>query len=81
MNFRNSETPESFRLLLNLADKTNSKTSMSFIRSQYVLHTENIKKSQKNKKVKISARALNQKFGLPEGFYFVSVIQDYFECI
>ena len=42
---------------------------------------ENIKKSYKNNKLKISALTSNEEFELPDGSYFVSDIQDYFEYI
>ena len=42
---------------------------------------ENIKKSYKNNKLKISALTSNEEFELPDGSYFVSDIQDYFEDI
>ena len=42
---------------------------------------ENIKKSHKNNKFKISASAWNEKFELSDGSYSVWDIQDYFEYI
>ena len=42
---------------------------------------ENIKKSYKNNKFKISAPTRNEEFQLPDGSYSVSDIQDYFEHI
>ena len=42
---------------------------------------ENIKKSYKNNKFKISALTWNKGFELPDGSYAVSDIQDYFEYI
>ena len=42
---------------------------------------KNIKNSYNNNKCKISAPKWNDKFELPDGSYFVSDIQDYFECI
>ena len=40
---------------------------------------ENIKKSFKNNKFKKSAPTWNEDFELPDGSYYVSDIQDYFE--
>ena len=40
---------------------------------------ENIKKSYKNNKFKISVPTWNEEFELPDGSYFVSDIQDYFQ--
>ena len=42
---------------------------------------ENIKKSFKNNKFKKSAPTWNEDFELPDGSYYVSDIQDYFEYI
>ena len=42
---------------------------------------KNINKSCKNNKIKISEPTWNEKFELPDGSYFVSDIQDYFEYI
>ena len=42
---------------------------------------KNIKGSYNNNKFKISAPTWNEKFNLPDGSYFVSDIQDYFEYI
>ena len=40
-----------------------------------------MKKSYRNNKFKISAPTRNEKFELPDGSYFISDIQDYFEYI
>ena len=42
---------------------------------------ESIKKSNKNNRFKISVPTCNEEFGLPDGSYSISDIQDYFECI
>ena len=42
---------------------------------------ENIKKSYKNNKFKISAPTRNKKFELPNESYSVSDIQDNFKCM
>ena len=42
---------------------------------------KNIKSEYKNRKFKISAPTWNDTFDLPEGFYSISDIQDYFEFI
>ena len=42
---------------------------------------ENIKKSYKSNKFKISTLTWNEKFDLPDRLYSVSDIQDYFEYI
>ena len=42
---------------------------------------KNVEKSYKNNKFKISAPTWNEEFGLPDGSYFISDIQGYFEYI
>ena len=42
---------------------------------------ENIKKSYKSNKLKISAPTWNEEFELPDGSYSASDVQDYFEYI
>ena len=42
---------------------------------------ENIEKSYKNNKFKMSAPMWNEEFELPDGSYSISDIQDYFEYI
>ena len=42
---------------------------------------KNIKKSYKNNKFTILAPTWNEEFELPDGFYFISDIQDYFGYI
>ena len=45
------------------------------------LHEKNEKMSYNHSTFKISAPTWNEKFGLPDGLYFVSDIQNYFQCI
>ena len=72
MNSENSKTSSPRRLLLNLADKIDSKKGekVLYIYIQY-----------KNNKFKIPAPMLNDKFELPDESYSISDIQDYFEYI
>ena len=42
---------------------------------------KNIKSEYNNNKFKISAPTWNHTFDLPDGFYFIAYIQDYFEFI
>ena len=84
MNSENSKTSDPHRLLLNLTDKINLKRSDKYIELSNLsicFAWKNIKKSYKNNKFKISARIWNEEFGLPDGSYSVSDIQDYFKCI
>ena len=82
MNSINSKTSDPHRLLLNLSNKTNLKRSDQYVAlsNLSIYYTwKNIKKSYKNNKFKISAPTWNEEFQLPDGSYFVSDIQDYFE--
>ena len=84
MNSENSKTSGSHRLLLNLSDKIILKRSdkyvaLSNLSIYYTL--KNIKKYYKNNKFKTLAPIWNKKFELPDGSYFVSDIQEYFDYI
>ena len=84
MNSKNSETSDPHRLLLNLTDKINLKRSDKYVAlsNLSIYYTwENMKKSYKNNKFKISALAWNEEFELSDGSYSVSNIQDYFKYI
>ena len=73
MNSKNSATSDTHRLLLDLTDKANLKSSNKYVPlSNFTIYYtwKNMKKSCKNKKFKISAAT-----------YHISHIQDYFECI
>ena len=45
----------------------------------FTIHVKTLKKSYKNNKYKISASLRNEEFELPDGSYYVSDIQFYFE--
>ena len=83
INSENSKTSDPHGLILNLSDKINLK----IIKDKYVpLSNLNIfytlKKIKKSyKKTNLSAPTWREKFELPDGSYFVSDIQDYFEYI
>ena len=83
INSENSKTSDPHGLILNLSDKINLK----IIKDKYVpLSNLNIfytlKKIKKSyKKTNLSALTWREKFELPDGSYFVSDIQDYFEYI
>ena len=82
MNTRNSKTSDPRRLLLNLTDKIDLRRKDKYIAlsNLSVCYTwNNKKKSYKNNKFKISAPTWNEEFKLPDGSYFISDIQDYFE--
>ena len=80
MNYENSKTSNSHRLLLNLSDKINLKTSGKYLAlpSLSICYTmKNIKKSYNNNKFKISTPMWNKKFELPDGSYLISDIQNH----
>ena len=84
MNSENSKTSDPHRLLLNLTDKIGLRRKYKYIAlsNLSIYYTcKNIKKSYKSDKFKISAPTQNKEFKLPDGTYFVSGIQEYFEYI
>ena len=84
MNSKNSKTSDPHRLLLNLTDKINLKRSDKYVAlSNLSIYYawKNIKKWYRNNKSKISALTWNEEFGLLDGSYSISDIQDYFEYI
>ena len=77
MNYENSKTFDTYRLLLNLPDKTdlrrkNKYIALSNLRIYYTW--KNMKKSYKNNKFKISAPKWNEEFELPDGSFSISDI-------
>ena len=83
MNFKNRETSEPLRLLVNFTDKIIFKKviNMRLYHLSIYYTWKNIKKSYKNSKFKISALTCGKRFDLPNGSYSASDIQDYFEYI
>ena len=80
----NSKTSDPRRLLLNLSDKTNLKRRDKYITlsNLSIYHTgQNMKKSYKNTKFKISTPTWKEEFKLPNGSYSVSDIKDYLKYI
>ena len=79
MNSKNSKTSNSYKLLLNVSDKINLKSSDKFA----ALSNLSIyyKKSYSNSKFKISAPSWNEKFELPDGSCSIVDIQNCFKCI
>ena len=84
MNSKNNVSSDIHRPLLSVTDKINLKRSDKYVAlsnfSTYYTW-ENMKKSCKNNKFKISVPTSNGEFELPDGSYSVSEIQDYFEYI
>ena len=84
MNSKNSKTSDTHRLLLNLPYKINLKRSdkQVALSNLSIYYTwKNIKKSYKNNKCNVLALSWNEEFGLPDGSYSISDIQDCFEHI
>ena len=83
MNTENSKTNESHKFR-SLSDKRNLKNPNKNIAlgNLSIYYTwKNIKSACNNNKFKISAPTWNNTFDLPDGFYSIADIQDYFECI
>ena len=81
MNSKNSKTSDTHRLLLNLPYKINLKRSdkQVALSNLSIYYTwKNIKKSYKNNKCNVLALSWNEEFGLPDGSYSISDIQDCF---
>ena len=83
INTENSKTPKPHILILKLTDKLDLRMGEFIIVNHvYIYYTwKNRKKSHNNNKFKISAPTWSDKFELPDGFYSISDIQDYFEYI
>ena len=84
MNSENIKSSQPYVLIFKLTDKLDLRRGEKSIAlsNLSIYHTwKNIKSSYYNNKFKISASAWNDKFKLPNGSYFVSDIQDYFEYI
>ena len=68
MNSKNSEASDPVRLIFDLSDKTNLKSSDKYIALSNIsicYTRKNIKKSYKNDKFKTSSPTWNDKFELP----------------
>ena len=84
MNTENSKTSELHRFKLDLTDKLNlndPKKYMALANLSIYYTWKNIKSEYKNNKFKISAPTWNNTFDLPDGYYSIADIQDYFEFI
>ena len=84
MNSENSKTSEPHRFKLDLTDELNLKSpnkNMALANLSIYYTWKNIKSEYNNNKFKISTPTWNDTFDLPDGSYFIAVIQDYFEYI
>ena len=84
MNTENSKTNEPHRCKLDLTDKLHLKNpnkNMTLANLSIYYTSKNIKSKNNNNNLKISAPPWNDNFGLPDGSYSISDIQDCFEFI
>ena len=84
MNSENSKKSESHILKLKIADKLDLRLDKNVIAlsNLSIYYTwSNIKSSYNNNKFKISSPTWNEELILPDGFYSISDIQDYFQNI
>ena len=83
-NSENSKTSKPHVLIINLTDKIDlrrGEKSIALLNLSIYYTWKNIKKSYNNNKFKISVPTWNEKLELPDGSYFLSDDQDYFEHI
>ena len=81
MNTENDKTSEPRRFKLDLTDKLNLKNpnkNMAWANLSIYYTWKNIKSEYNNNKFKISAPTWNETFDLPDGFYSIDDIQEYF---
>ena len=81
-NSENSETSKPHVLILKLTDKLDlrrGEKSVALSNLSMYYSWKNLKSSYKYDKFKISASTWNNEFELPDGPYYISNIQDYFE--
>ena len=82
MNTENKKTNESNKSIYQFADKLSlqnqNNKSIGLVNLSIYYTWKNINSPCNNNKFKISAPTWNDEFGLPDGSYSVSVIQDYF---
>ena len=84
MNIENSKTNESKKFFDEFTDKLNLKNpNKSIVLANLSIYytQKNFKSEYNNNKFNISAPTWNDEFDLPDGSYYVSDIQDYFEYI
>ena len=84
MNSENSKNSEPRVLIVKLTNKVDLRIRKKVVAlsNLSIYYTwKNIKSSYNHNKFNISAPTWNDKFELPDGWYSVSNIQDYFESI
>ena len=84
MNTENSKTSEPHSFKLDLTDKLNlkdPKKNVALANLSIYYTWKNIKSEYNNNRFKISASTWKDTFDLPDSFYSIADIQDYFEFI
>ena len=84
MNSEKSKTPKPYALVLKLTNKLDlriGKIAIALSNLSIYYTWKNIKSLYNNNRFKISAPTWNDKLELPDGWYSISDIQDYFEYI
>ena len=84
LNSENSKTSKPHVLILKLTDELDlrgGEKSIALSNLSIYYTWKNIKSSCNNNKFKISAPTWNDEFGLADGSYSISYIQDYFQYI
>ena len=84
MNILNSKASESNKFMYQFTDKLNLENpnkNMALANLSIYYTWKNIKSEYNNNKIKVHAPTWNDEFNLPDRYYSVSDIQDYFEYI
>ena len=84
MNTKSSKTSEPHRFKYNLIDKLalkNPNKNMALANLSIYYTWKNVKSIYNDNKFKISAPTWNDTFDLPDGFYNIPAIQNYFEYV
>ena len=82
LSSKNNKTSKPHTLILKFTDKLDfrrGENRIALLNLSIYYRWKNIKSSYNNKKFKITAPTLNDKFELPDGSYSVSNIQSYFK--
>ena len=78
MNTKNSKTSESNRFRLDFTDKLDLRGKKTIVNLSIYYTWQNLKSEYKNKKFKIIRPTWDSILDLPNGFYTIADIQDYF---
>ena len=84
MNTKNSKTSKPNKFLYNITEKLDLKNpnkTIVLVNLSIYYTWKNIQSGYNNNKFKISAPTCNEIFDVPDGFYSIAELQDYFEYI